>query len=183
MNLINTITPRTDQQNSDDFLTGPRTIRITAVSAGTAEQPVNVSFDGDNGRPWKPAKGMRRVLVALYGPESAAYLGKRVTLYNDTEVTFGPDKTGGIRISHASGIDGAQTIALTVKKGKRKPFTIQPLPDYQSALETLKTAAKKGTKALTSAFLALPKDIQDILRFDAGELKQVAATSDKPKNA
>jgi len=183
MNLTNTVAPRSDQINCDDLLGSPRTIRITTVTAGTPEQPVNIGFDGDGGRPYKPGKSMRRVLLALYGAESAAYLGKRVTLYNDTEVTFGSDKTGGIRISHASGIDGAQTIALTVKKGKRKPFTVQPLPDYQSALETLKTAANEGTKALTAAFLALPKDIQDILRFDAGELKQVAATSDKPKNA
>jgi hypothetical protein len=183
MNLANTVAPKSDQLNADDLIAGPRTIKINAVTAGSAEQPVNISFDGDNGRPWKPSKGMRRVLMSLYGGESSAYLGKRVTLFNDPSITFGPDVTGGIRISHASGIDGAQTIALTVKKGKRKPFTVQPLPDYSAALESLKTAASAGSKALTAAFLALPKELQDILRFDAGELKQVAATADKTKTA
>ena len=180
MNLSNTITPKSSQLNADDLIAGPRTVRFSGINAGaTPEQPVNISFDGDNGRPWIPSKGMRRVLVALYGAESSAFIGKRVTLYNDTEVTFGPDKTGGIRISHASGIDGAQTIALTVKKGKRKPFTVHPLPSYQPELESLKTAAQTGTKALTAAFLALSKDTQDILRPDAGELKAVASAADK----
>jgi len=179
MNISNTITPKSDQLNADDLIGGPRTIRISAVTAGSADQPVNVSFDGDNARPWKPGKSMRRVLLALYGAESSAYIGKRVTLFNDSEITFGPDKTGGIRISHASGITEPMTIALTVKKGKRKPFTVQPLPSYQPELESLKTAAQSGTKALTAAFLALPKDAQDFLRPDAGELKAVASAADK----
>jgi hypothetical protein len=127
MNLTNTIIPKSDQLNSDDLLTGPRTIRITAVEAGSAEQPVNIRYEGDNGRPYKPGKSMRRVLVALYGSEGAAYVGKRVTLYNDPSITFGPDATGGIRISHASDIGGPLEIALTVKRGKRKPFRVEPL--------------------------------------------------------
>jgi hypothetical protein len=135
MNLANTIIPRSDQLNSDDLLTGPRTIRITAVEAGSAEQPVNIRYDGDNGRPYKPGKSMRRVLVALYGSEGAAYVGKRVTLYNDPGVTFGPDATGGIRISHASDIGSPLEIALTVKRGKRKPFRVQPLADKPLAVE------------------------------------------------
>lgn len=175
MNLTNTITPKSDQLNADDLIGGPRTIRITAVSAGSAEQPVNISFDGDNGRPWKPSKGMRRVLVALYGGESSACTDKRVTIFNDTAVTFGPDTTGGIRISHASGISAPLTIALTVKKGKRKPFIVNPLPDYAPALEIIKTAAQTGgDPALRAAFTSLPADLQSILRQDATNLKTKA---------
>jgi hypothetical protein len=127
MNLTTTVAPKSDQLNADDLIAGPITIRISGVTAGSAEQPVNISFDGDNKRPWKPSKGMRRVLIALYGADSSAYIGKRVTLFNDPTVTFGPDITGGIRISHASDIREAMTIALTVKKGKRKPYTVHPL--------------------------------------------------------
>lgn len=175
MNITNTIAPKSDQLNADDLIGGPRTIRVTAVSAGSAEQPVNVSFDGDNGRPWKPSKGMRRVLVALYGGESSAYTDKRVTIFNDPAVTFGPDTTGGIRISHGSGIAAPLTIALTVKKGKRKPFIVNPLPDYSAALESLRTAAQTGgDAALRAAFTALPPDMQSILRQDATNLKAKA---------
>lgn len=175
MNISNTVAPRSDQANADDFLSGPRTVRITAVTAGTPDQPVNISFDGDAGRPWKPGKSMRRVLLALYGAESSAYIDKRVTLFNDTSITFGPDTVGGIRISHASGITSPLTIALTVKKGKRKPFTVQPLPDYQPALESLQNAAKTGgDAALRAAFTALSPELQAILRQDATNLKAKA---------
>ena len=172
MNITSTTAPASQQLNADDLIGGPRTIRITTVTAGTPDQPVNVGFDGDSGRPWKPGKSMRRVLLALYGAESSAYIGKRVTLFNDPEITFGPDKTGGIRVSHASGIESAMTIALTVKRGKRKPFVVQPLPDYQPALESLKSAAQTGgDAALRAAFTALPADLQAILRTDATNLK------------
>jgi len=175
MNLTTTIIPKSDQLSADDLISGPRIIRITDVQAGsTAEQPVNIHFDGDNGRPYRPSKGMRRVLVSMWGADSKAYIDKRITLYNDPSITFGPEKTGGIRISHASGIDAPLEIALTVKKGKRKPHTIQPLPDFTAGLESLKTAAANGAEALKAAFLALPKDIQDILRPDANALKPKA---------
>jgi len=171
MNLASTIIPKATQQNADDFLAGPRTIRITEVQQGpSSEQPVAVSFDGDGGRPYLPGKSMRRVLVALYGADSKAYIDKRLTLYNDPSITFGPEKTGGIRISHASGIDAPLEIALTVKKGKRKPHTVTPLPDFTAALDVLKSAAANGADALKAAFLALPKDLQDILRNDANNL-------------
>lgn len=129
MNLSSTIIPKSDQLNSDDLIAGPRTIRITDVRAGSAEQPVCIHFDGDNGRPYKPGKSMRRVLVQLWGDESKAYIGRRLTLYRDAAVKFGSDDVGGIRISHASNIDGRQTFALTVTRGKRKPYTVEPLDD------------------------------------------------------
>jgi len=48
-------------------------------------------------------------------------------LYCDKTITFGPDTTGGIRISHASDISEPLEIALTVKRGKRRPFRVEPL--------------------------------------------------------
>ena len=128
MNIASTVTPRSDQTNADDLVSGPRTVKIVGVEAGSAEQPVSIFYEGEPKRPWKPSKGMRRVLIGLYGADSSAYIGKRVTLYNDTTVTFGPDTTGGIRISHASGIEKPMEMALTMKKGKRKPYRVEPLP-------------------------------------------------------
>lgn len=127
MNLSSTIIPRSDQLNADDLLSGPRTITITSVDAGNKEQPILIHYEGENGRPYKPGLSMRRVLVAMWGSEGSAYVGRSLTLYCDPSITFGPDTTGGIRISHATDITCAITIALTVKRGKRKPFTVEPL--------------------------------------------------------
>lgn len=127
MDLSKSIEPRSDQINADDFIVGPQTVTITGVSAGTAEQPVNVELAEYPGRPFKPSKGMRRVLVAAWGKDSSAYVGQSLTLYRDPEVTFGRDKVGGIRISHMTGIDGPLEVALTRAFGKRLPFVVQPL--------------------------------------------------------
>ena len=127
MDLSKSIEPRSDQLNADDLIAGPQTVTITGVSAGTAEQPVNVELAEYPGRPFKPSKSMRRVLVAAWGKDSTAYAGQSLTLYRDPEVTFGRDKVGGIRISHMTGIGGPLEVMLTRTRGKRVPFIVQPL--------------------------------------------------------
>lgn len=130
MDLTDTIAPKSDQLNADDLMSGPRTFTISEVREGNHEQPVNVHLrEFPSGRPWRPSKSMLRVLVALWGKESSAYIGRRVTLYRDPEITFGKDKVGGVRISHMSHITERQTLWLTATRGKRKPFTVEPLPD------------------------------------------------------
>lgn len=134
MNLQSTIIPRSDQLNSDDLISGPRTIKITAVEAGSTEQPVAIYYEGDKGRPYKPSKSMRRVLVHLWGAEGNVYVGRRVTIYRDPGVKFGSDPVGGIKISHASDIEQAVSIALTETRGKRKPHKVEPLAAIESTL-------------------------------------------------
>lgn len=157
MDLSQTIIPKSDQLNADDLMAGPRTIKITSVTGGTAEQPVCIHFDGDNGRPYKPGKSMRRVLVVLWGSDSAAYIGRRLTLYRDPLIRFGSDEVGGIRISHMSDISRREQLALTVTKGKRKPYIVEPLLAEQHQdprdLATLEAIAeskiKEGVASLT----------------------------------
>lgn len=131
MDMSSTIEPRSDQLNSEDLLIGPRTFTITDVRPGSEEQPVRVFLaEGPEGRPWIPAKTMRRLLVLAWGAESDAYVGKRVTLYRDPDIRFGKDTPGGIRISHMSGIGRKPLVAhLTITRGKRAPYTVEPLAD------------------------------------------------------
>ena len=127
IDLRGTIKPKSDQLNADDLIGGPVTIRITAVSVTEGEQPVSISFDGDGGKPFKPGKSMRRVLVNLWGPDGEAYVGRSLTIYRDEQVVFGGVEVGGIRISHMSHLQRETTMALTATKAKRKPFTVRPL--------------------------------------------------------
>lgn len=128
--MTDTIIPRSDQINAEDILTGPVTITITGVTRGNAEQPVNmVTAEFGPGRPYKPSKTMRRVIVNAWGKDASAYVGRRIKIYRDPEVKFGPDKVGGIKISHLSHIDKRLEIALTVTRGRRAQFAVDPLPD------------------------------------------------------
>src|SRR5690554_6228979 len=105
MDLTESIAPTSDQLNADDLIPGPRTFTVERVSAGSAEQPVDVHLVESPGRAYRPSKSMRRVMVAAWGKEAGAYSGRRLTLYRDPEVTFGRDKVGGVKISHLSHID------------------------------------------------------------------------------
>lgn len=131
--MTDTIEPRSDQMNADDLMTGPRTFTISRVrKAPSAEQPVDVYLtEFPEGRPFKPSKSMRRVMVAAWGPDASAYVGHRLTLFRDPEIKFGGDKVGGIRISHMSHLaDGKpMSVALTVTRGKRTPYRVQPLAE------------------------------------------------------
>lgn len=131
--LATTIAPKSDQLNADDLIAGPMTITVTGVSAASSEQPIAINFEGDNGKPYKPCKSMRRVLVQLWGRDGSKYAGRSMTLYRDPEVKFGGEKVGGIRISHMSHIEGRKTLALTATRGSRKPFVVEPLKVSQAA--------------------------------------------------
>jgi hypothetical protein len=127
MDITATLAPKSNQLNTDDLITGPRTITVTAVKAGNNEQPVAIYFEGDDGKPWYPCKSMRRVLVAAWGADASQYVGRGITLFRDPEVQYGGIKVGGIRISHLSGIDSPLSIALTVTRQKRAPYRVEPL--------------------------------------------------------
>lgn len=128
MNMLATIVPKSDQLNSDDLIGRTLTIKVTRVTADTAsEQPVSLHFEGDEGKPYKPGKSMRRVLVQVWGPDGNAYPGRSLTLYRDDKVQFGGMAVGGIRISHMSHIERDVTMALTATRGNKKAFTVKPL--------------------------------------------------------
>ena len=127
MDMTSTIQPRSDQLNADDLLTGPMTVTITEVTQGNAEQPVNVNTVETPGRPYKPSKSMRRVMVAAWGKDATAYAGRRLTLYCNPEIKFGGTKVGGIEISHMSDIDQDLKVSLTATRGKKKLHTVKPL--------------------------------------------------------
>lgn len=132
-NLRDTITPKSDQLNADDLIGTTKTITVTGVKAGTPDQPVTVNYEGDNGRPYKPCKSMRRVLIHAWGEDGRQWVGQSMTLYCDPEVKFGGVKVGGIRISHLAGISKPLNLSLTVTRAKRAPYTVQPLKVEQSA--------------------------------------------------
>ena len=145
MDISSSTAPRSDQQNYDDYVAGPKTVTIAEVRQGSAEQPVEIHLVEFPGRPYKPSKSMRRVLVAAWGAEASAYTGRKIRLYGDPEVTFGRDKVGGIKIAALSHIEKPLSIALTVTRGKRAPFTVQPITATELALHAITNATDTAT--------------------------------------
>ena len=128
MDIADTILAKSDQVNAVD-LAVPVTVTVEGVEVVGGDQPVNIFVTEFPGKAYRPSKSMRRVLVKLWGPRSADYAGRRLTIYNDPSVTWAGKAVGGIRISHASHIDKPVTMSLALAKGKLAPFTVQPLPD------------------------------------------------------
>lgn len=148
-NLRETITPKSDRSNADDFLAGPETVVITAVKRGDADSPVAVHLEGR--KPWYPCKSMRRVLITAYGDNGADWVGKSATLFCDPAVRFGGVAVGGIRIAALSHIDADLAISLTTTRGKRSPYTVRklevamyPNDRFETNLPAWHAAIKKG---------------------------------------
>lgn len=132
--MLETVVPKSDQLNADDLMAGQtKLIKINNVTIAMGEQPVSIHYEGDNGKPYKPGKSMRRVLIHCWGADANKYVGRWLKLYRDEKVKFGGVDVGGIRISHMSDIAEPVTMALTATKASRKPFTVQPLVAAQPA--------------------------------------------------
>jgi hypothetical protein len=173
-NLRHTIVPKSDQLNAEQLLPGPMTLTVTDVRLGTEDQPLSIHYQDDNGRPFKPCKTMRKVLIFAWGEDGRDWPGRSMTVYNDPNVKFGGASVGGIRISHLTHIDRDISLSLTATKGKKSAHIIKPLVMANPA-EQLMQAIKSSAsiEALKSAF-------QDAYRStkDAGQRAQFKAAYD-----
>lgn len=164
--MTGVIVPKSDQINADDFLSGPRTVRIKSVSItpGT-EQPVTIELE--DSKPWRPCKSMSRLLVAAWGADAKEYAGRSVTLYCDPKVKWGGMEVGGIRVSHMSHIDSDLVLALTMTKGKKAPTRVKPL---KAEVAAIRPVAKAEPVADEPAF--------DFDAFQAEVMAEVQTASD-----
>lgn len=124
---------KSDQLNADDLIGAPRTITVRKVAGNDGDQPVSIFYEGDNNKPFKPCKTMRRVLLGVWGRNAADYVGRSMTVYRDDSVTFGGLNVGGIRISHMSHIDKKTVVVVMKTKGKKAGIEINPLATQQQA--------------------------------------------------
>lgn len=172
MDMTDTIIPNSDQLNADDLMAGPRVVTIAeVVRGGSAEQPVDIHLAEFPGRPFRPSKSMRRVLVAAWGVQSSSYLGRRLTIYRDPDVMFGRDRVGGIRISHMSHIDKPLKVALTVTRGKRAPWVVEPLREVPARDWHAEADALTDIDALKALWHEAPVSERDYITARAASLR------------
>lgn len=183
-NLRDTIVPKSDQLNADELLAGAITITITNVSRSSSpDQPISVNYQGDNGKPYKPCKTMRKLMIHAWSDDGRNWVGKRATLYNDPSVKFGGVSVGGIRISHMSGINNDLSVSLTETKGKKRQVLVKKLvdnavPTVDEWANYLTGESSKGMQALRDAWMQVPKNLQAGLKPVLDSLKPTAEAAD-----
>jgi hypothetical protein len=187
--VIASIIAKSDQINAEDLIaTGPITVTIKGVRRGSKEQPIQIDIM-ERDRPFRPCKTVRRTLIAMWGNDPKMWIGQRLTLYADPEVVYGGVRVGGLRVSHASGIDKPKTFLLTQTRGKKAEVTILPMPqtspkDIAYIDDAKRQIANAPTMEVLNAIGQLLKEkssaIQDSVRAFYKDRKAELETNEHP---
>lgn len=175
--VLKAIEPKSDQLNADDLIAGPIDVTIKEVRGGSTEQPIALVIDGGH-KPYKPSKGMTRVIVKVLGADPRGWVGHCLRLYNDPSVKWAGVAVGGIRISHMSGIERPIEIMLTVSRSKREAYRIEPLEikdDTNERIHKAITALATADSIKVEKFWTAIK--RDLLPKASQEQKQILYTS------
>jgi hypothetical protein len=133
VDVSETLAPKSQQLDNIDLTHGPRTFTVTKVELrDNEEQPLWIHL-AEFPRPWPPNVNMRRVIAAVWGRESDAWVGRRLTLFRDPRIKFGNDTPGGTRISHMSHIDKAIEVPVLASKGRSATYKVEPLAESPGA--------------------------------------------------
>ncbi len=192
-NLKDTIVAKSSQLNADDLIAGSMQIKITSVKRGDSkDQPIDICFEGDDGKPFKPCKTLRKLLVFAWGENGNDWIGKSAVLYRDANVKWGGVAVGGIRISHLSHIDRDISLSLAETKGKKSTVNVKRLVEQEPpaapavtdaeievAVKQLGIAANSGMAALGAEWGKLSAPIKKSLGKCPDSLKAVAAAVDE----
>ncbi len=145
---------KSDQLNSVDIMGFEPVITIREVRVQQGEQPVWVFYHGDNNRPWKPSRGMIRILAAGWGRDSDGWIGKSVQIFMEPSVKYAGKEVGGVRIRAMSDIPNrGLTCTITINRQKREPYPVAridmarnqyPKDKFDAGLAHMVAAMNKG---------------------------------------
>ena len=145
MDISKALVAKSDQLNASDLTGAPIVATIEGVRRGDAAKPVIVDLVGMDGRPWKPSKGMLRVIAHAWGVESDAWVGRSVKLVNNPEVIYAGEAVGGVEVIAMSHIDAAFTIPVRISQKKVKQHHVAVLAEpvtepWQAQWQAIKNA-------------------------------------------
>lgn len=176
--LRDALAAKSDQLNALDIVGCEPVIRIRDVTVRRGDQPVSIYFDGDNGKPWKPSKGMLRVLAFAWGEDETKWIGHHAKLYFEPTVVYGGKEVGGIRIRALSNIDkGGILLALAISKQKREPYKVAHLEVQQAAYpdDKFKAGLPAMAKMMEEGKMTLHQVIAQCQKTGALSASQLAA--------
>lgn len=132
-NIAKAIEPRSDQQNAVDYQTGgPRVFTVAGTSDYLDDKrnpKVAVHLVEAPDRPFKPSATNLRLIVIGWGQDDTTWVGRRIKLDLDPEVTFGREKVGGIRVVALSNMEQPFTAKLPTTRGKKTEYRVEKLDD------------------------------------------------------
>lgn len=126
--VTHALAAKSDQLNAVDIMGNDLVIKIRDVKVTkTDAQPVWIYFEGDNNRPWKPSKGMLRILAAAWGNLSENWIGKHAQLFMNPSVRYAGKEVGGIQIRALSDIAQPLDLVLTLNRQTRNGYRVEVL--------------------------------------------------------
>jgi hypothetical protein len=138
-NVKHAMQSKSDQLNYVDVGEGSLIALVESVNVTNSDQqPVTVVFAGCNGKPYKPNKGMIRVLAGAWGEETDNWIGKTIKIVGDPTVTWAGEAIGGLVVGALSDIAKAGYTAY-IQKNKRVrvkktiPLLVADLPNVDIA--------------------------------------------------
>jgi len=170
MDISKELVAKSDQMNAID-LARDVTVTILDVFKGQSDKRVHIVTDiYGTERPFKPSKTVLRDIAQAWGLESQVWIGRRLTLFNDTTVLWAGQESGGIRVRAMSDIDKAFEAKHAISRTTSKKVMIQPLAapvqvpvrDWQTEIDATTT---------TAALTALYQQIRQIPGAYTDELK------------
>ncbi len=129
MDISSALVAKSDQLNAADLTGNPVVATIKSVRPGDAAKPVIVDLEGMDGRPWKPSKGMLRVLAHAWGTEADQWVGRLVKLENNPDVIYAGAKVGGVEVIALSHIPKAFVVPVRISQKVVKQHSVAVLAE------------------------------------------------------
>lgn len=137
---------KSDQLNNVDLIGNNRIITITKVKFTNSEsQGCVISYEGDNGRPWKPCKTTARIMKEKWGGDYQKWVGRSVELFRDPDVVYAGKKEGGIRIFGLSDIPSDFETVIRLSRNNVKTIKVKKLAN-NTADAALKASGDEASK-------------------------------------
>jgi hypothetical protein len=136
IDVSHTIIAKSDQLNALDLPPAEMIVKITdVVVSKDQDQPLELHLKGHAGRPYKPCKSMRRILINAWGQYAEKWIGQSMALYCDPEVKWAGKAYGGIRIAKLTGIERTVSAPIALNRSMRELYTVDPLIISEPVLE------------------------------------------------
>lgn len=166
---------RSDQINYVDIgHEGLKAIKVTSahlVEDGKGGFKTVINYEGGEGRPYKPSKGMDRLIQSKHGwgSNSDDWIGKSILLTGNKDVMWAGGAHGGIQIKALSDIDAkgfSEFIALN--RSKRRLYKVE----FFDAIEYMKSLFGKPTPEDQQWVDAIKADEKVLEQLEEGQYKE-----------